>query len=205
MNVLRSRGRNWCITALAAGVLLVCGAWLAFGYFGVQTAVIDDEVDEAAPVFDAAPAAVVDDQAAPSTEPAAEPGSAPATDETPTGSPAANADSNSDAGETPAGLPAKIESEIAADAADAAVAEEPADAPEDPAVAPGEIVTESAGEFIGINGYAVNGDALVLGNGTNQRFLRFENFESDNGPDLNVYLINPDDPDDCIYLGNLSG
>ncbi len=45
----------------------------------------------------------------------------------------------------------------------------------------------------------------MLGNGTGQRFLRFENFDSSNGPDLNVYLVNPDDPDDFIDLGDLSG
>ena len=39
---------------LAAGGVVVAGllAWLAFGYFGVQAIVLDDEVDQAGPVFD---------------------------------------------------------------------------------------------------------------------------------------------------------
>ncbi|MEL6892948.1 MAG: DM13 domain-containing protein, partial [Actinomycetota bacterium] len=36
-------------------------------------------------------------------------------------------------------------------------------------------------------------------------FLRLENFESNNGPDLNVYLVNPDDPSDFVDLGDLKG
>mgnify|MGYP001797506524 CR=1 FL=1 len=51
----------------------------------------------------------------------------------------------------------------------------------------------------------MSGDAIVLGNGTGQRFLRFENFESSNGPDLNVYLFNPNDPSDFVDLGDLKG
>ncbi|MEM1332708.1 MAG: DM13 domain-containing protein [Actinomycetota bacterium] len=71
--------------------------------------------------------------------------------------------------------------------------------------AAGEVVTELSGQFTGTSRYDVSGDALVLGNGTGQRFLRFENFESNNGPDLNVYLFNPDDPNDFIDLGDLKG
>ena len=32
-----------------------------------------------------------------------------------------------------------------------------------------------------------------------------QNFESSNGPDLNVYLFNPDDSSDFIDLGDLKG
>ena len=51
------------------------------------------------------------------------------------------------------------------------------------------------------------GEAVVLGNGTGQRFLRFENFETDNGPDLNVYLVNSStgDVSDYVDLGDLKG
>ena len=56
------------------------------------------------------------------------------------------------------------------------------------------------------------GRALVLSDGSAQRFLRFEGFETDNGPDLNVYLSTaaPDAPagrldDDFVDLGNLKG
>jgi len=68
-----------------------------------------------------------------------------------------------------------------------------------------EIVTEASGQFTGTSRYDVSGDAIVLGNGTGQRFLRFEQFESNNGPDLNVYLVNPNDPNDFIDLGDLKG
>ena len=68
-----------------------------------------------------------------------------------------------------------------------------------------QIVTQASGSFAGTNDYDVSGEAVVLGNGTGQRFLRFEAFESDNGPDLNVYLLNPNDPNDFIDLGDLKG
>lgn len=52
----------------------------------------------------------------------------------------------------------------------------------------------------------------MLTDGTEQRFLRFEDFETDNGPDLNVYLTTADADDDeglfdddFVDLGNLKG
>ena len=55
--------------------------------------------------------------------------------------------------------------------------------------------------------HPTTGTAVVLGNGTDQRFLRFEGFETDNGPDLNVYLVNSStgDVSDFIDLGDLKG
>ena len=80
---------------------------------------------------------------------------------------------------------------------------EPMDAPE--------IVIEAAGTFID-RSHPAEGTAEVLGDGTGQRFLRFEDFATDNGPDLNVYLSTaaPDAPagefdDDFIDLGDLKG
>ncbi|MAT03638.1 MAG: hypothetical protein CL424_01140 [Acidimicrobiaceae bacterium] len=69
------------------------------------------------------------------------------------------------------------------------------------------IVTEAAGTFTGSGRYSTAGEAVVLGNGTGQRFLRFENFETSNGPDLNVYLVNSStgDVSDYIDLGDLKG
>ena len=58
------------------------------------------------------------------------------------------------------------------------------------------------------------GIAKVLNDGTDQRFLRFEDFRTDNGPDLNVYLTKADanadagdfdSSGDFIDLGNLKG
>ena len=49
--------------------------------------------------------------------------------------------------------------------------------------------------------------AFELGDGSGQRFLRFEEFETDNGPDLNVYLVNSSAGgiNDFVDLGNLKG
>ncbi len=71
---------------------------------------------------------------------------------------------------------------------------------------PGEIVTEFAGEFRTID-KETTGRAVVLGNGTGQRFLRFEEFSTGNGPDLDVWLLNSStgDMSDYINLGELTG
>lgn len=75
-----------------------------------------------------------------------------------------------------------------------------------------EITTLASGQFID-RGHVGTGTANVLTDGT-QRFLRFEDdFAIDNGPDLNVYLVNGVDADgdaglfddDFIDLGDLSG
>ena len=56
--------------------------------------------------------------------------------------------------------------------------------------------------------HPTTGMAKIITDG-NRRFLRFEDFETDNGPDLNVYLTStgPDGGvgDDPIDLGNLKG
>ena len=66
-----------------------------------------------------------------------------------------------------------------------------------------EIVTLAQGSFAGIANYEVSGDALVLNDGSEQRFLRFENFDSSNGPDLKVYLRAANG--DFVSLGELKG
>lgn len=69
------------------------------------------------------------------------------------------------------------------------------------------IETLVEGSFID-RAHPTEGTAKVITDG-NQRFLRFENFETDNGPDLNVYLTttSPDGGvgDDYIDLGDLKG
>ena len=67
------------------------------------------------------------------------------------------------------------------------------------------------GDFVD-RSHPTSGRADVLNDGSAQRFLRFENFETDNGPDLNVYLstASPDAPagdfdDDFVDLGDLKG
>ena len=75
-----------------------------------------------------------------------------------------------------------------------------------------EIMTLVSGEFIG-RSHPGSGQALVLNDGSEQRFLRFENFETDNGPDLNVFLVADTSADadagtfddDFVDLGDLKG
>ncbi len=162
-----SRGfiRRNLVAILGAGAVALAGlAWLAFGYFGIHTAFIDDEVSEAGPVFASGAAA---------DEPAAADGDA---------APAPDADGGADA-----------------------TVPEPADDTEQEA--PAEIVTLVSGTFTGLGSYSGGGDALVLNDGSEQRFLRFEeNFETSNGPDLNVYLTVGGDVDaGYVDLGDLSG
>ena len=182
--------------AFGGGGLAVLGvlSWLAFGYFGIHTAFIDDVVDEEGPVFTVTPEG--------SGETAA-----PAADDAATDADA-DADEESDA----------AVGDDAATEADDAVADEASDPtadgssdeagqdgeePEQNADAAGEVVTIFDGDFTSLSRYSVNGDALVLNNGTEQRFLRFENFESSNGPDLKVYLRAENG--DFVNLGELSG
>ncbi len=166
-----------------AAAFLAFAAWLAFGFFGIHTAFIDDVVDDEGPVFASGAGA---------TETATTTPDAPV--ET-TEAPAAT-----EATEAPAG--------------DTETTEAPATtaAPETTAPPEPQIVTLVEGDFMGSGRYDVSGDALVLNDGTEQRFLRFENFESDNGPDLDVYLsAAPADAsgseleEDWILLGELRG
>jgi len=145
------------IAVVVAGFL----AWLAFGFFGIQAAFIDDEVSEGGPVFTA-------------TE--AEQDEVAATDEF--------QDAMAEAEEN------RTESDEPTE--DAMPDSEPA-----------EIVTLYSGDFSGESRYTINGDALVLNDGSDQRFLRFENFDSDNGPDLKVYLRAENG--DFVNLGELKG
>jgi hypothetical protein len=75
-----------------------------------------------------------------------------------------------------------------------------------------QIVTLAEGTFIPRGRYSGEGTAVVLNDGSEQRFVRFENFSTDNGPDLRVYLsasdANADSAtfdDDFIDLGVLKG
>ena len=136
--------------ALAVGGVVAAGllAWLAFGFFGIQTLWVDDEVDEAGPVFDSG--ATADDEPAATTPDPAQPAA--------------------------------------------------------PTI---EVLAE--GSFVARD-HPAEGTATVLGDGTGQRFLRFTDFATDNGPDLNVYLSTaaPDADgaafdDEFVDLGDLRG
>ena len=176
--------RNLKIVLSLSAVLLLGVAYLAFGVFGVHTLFIDDKVDEDGPVFASGAAAAPD-------EPDVVASVAPAdTDESATEEFAIEP-----AGTDPVGTdPAVIEA--------SPVGEAPAP----------QILTLAEGSFIPRGRYSGEGTALVLNDGSEQRFLRFENFSTDNGPDLRVYLSNSDAnadsdifDDDFIDLGVLKG
>jgi len=67
-----------------------------------------------------------------------------------------------------------------------------------------EITTLTTGSFVSSSRYTTVGTGFTITDGT-QTFLRFEEFETTNGPDLKVFLRNSDDPDDYLDLGELSG
>lgn len=216
--IKNNKGPVAVIAVIGAGVL----GWLAFGYFGIQAAFIDDVVDEEGPVF-----TVTSDEAEAADESAADE-AAPADDALAETESAVEPEPTDDAPESIAVAeePASPAEDIPAEAVptddapaeeapveeaaveDAPPVEEPPAAPaeepeEEEAQTPGEIVTIFSGQFSSLNGYSVTGDALVLNNGTEQRFLRFENFVSDNGPDLKVYLRAANG--DFVSLGDLTG
>ncbi len=62
------------------------------------------------------------------------------------------------------------------------------------------------GNFV-TDSHPTTGQVSVLTNGTSQRFVRFEEFATDNGPDVNVYLVNSsaDGVSDFIDLGDMKG
>lgn len=127
------------VAALAA---LAAVAWLAFGWFGVQQLVLDDEVDEAAPTFAATPTTAAGAVTPPSSTPS--------------------------------------------------------------------VRTLAAGTFMD-RSHPTSGRATVVGSGA-ERVLRLEDFRTDNGPDLNVYLSTASAgapagsfKDDYVDLGDLKG
>jgi hypothetical protein len=60
------------------------------------------------------------------------------------------------------------------------------------------------GEFEGLVGHHASGTAKILDVG-GKKYLRFENFEVTNGPDLRVYLTNNGDVTGGLHLEKLKG
>ena len=80
----------------------------------------------------------------------------------------------------------------------------PADVVLEPAAAT-DIVSLAAGRFEG-RAHRTEGRAVVLNDGTDQRILSLEDFGTDNGPDLNVYLVRDGDVSSgFVDLGDLKG
>ena len=111
------------------------------------------------------------------------------------------------AGAAPSGIPGDETSEEMAEAMNDAMAEEGKSGDEivDEAMTE-EVTVVVQGDFVD-RSHPTTGIAKVITDG-DRRFLRFENFVTDNGPDLNVYLATgpPDgDPGDFVDLGDLKG
>jgi hypothetical protein len=116
-------------------------------------------------------------------------------DETPDAAPEVEEESTT--GSTQAGSDAPPPTEPVAD-------EEPP-----PPTAPSGPVLLGAGQFVGLAGHSGTGDAGIFQNPDGSLVLRFENFDIENGPDLEVYLVpGPDQtslPEGSVHLGALKG
>lgn len=89
---------------------------------------------------------------------------------------------------------------------------EAADNDDDSDAASSEPSVIAAGSFVSHNRYTTEGEARVIDPGDGRRVLRFEDFSTDNGPDLRVYLSGASSgeqggalADDFVELGPLKG
>ena len=69
--------------------------------------------------------------------------------------------------------------------------------------AQGENVSKFSGSFVA-KAHDVSGTASVISTDT-EKILRFENFETINGPDLRIYLATDDTAKDYVDLGAIKG
>ncbi len=174
------------VWAGVAVVLLGVGAWLAFGFFGIHKAIVDDEVAEDGPVF--ASGAQLDD---------AEPSSNAVVETTDAAAVATSAEPDTSDGVDVAESTVDESTGLTQEATSTTAAPTTA-TPAQPSV-----ITEKTGSFKGLKNYSVSGTANILSDGQ-QRFLRFEDgFDSTNGPDLKVYLRAENG--EFINLGKLKG
>ena len=175
-----------------------------------SSAPASSETDAAAP----APAPAAETQAeAPAAAPAAAADSAPAADSAAAPAPA---EGPMVAGPGASGMPgdeitAEMADEMNEAIASGAMPREVVMNEERPMPVAPQIVTLVSGEFMS-RSHPTSGRALVLNDGSEQRFLRFEDFRTDNGPDVNVWLSSapPDAPardflNDWIDLGDIKG
>jgi Electron transfer DM13 len=80
---------------------------------------------------------------------------------------------------------------------------------EEPIAEPAVPVLLGAGRFVGLAGHSGTGDAGIFRNPDGSYALRFENFDIENGPDLEVYLVPGADRTSLepgsVHLGALKG
>jgi hypothetical protein len=107
-----------------------------------------------------------------------------------------------DADEEPAGSDTTV-------ASPGSAAPDAAEPPAPPAEPPAEPVLLGAGQFGGLAGHSGTGDAGIFRNPDGSHALRFENFDIENGPDLEVYLVPGADQTSLVpgsvHLGGLKG
>ena len=230
--------RHWRWAFPTAVVLAGVGAWLFFVYFAFHTILIDEEVDEELPfAAGPAPSGMAGDETTEEMADAMNKAMAEAdmpmndevdepmppmagTDAGPSDDESGEAAQPTDEAQQPeATQPESAEPEATQPEAQQPEATQPeaqqpeAQQPEaaEPQSAEPQIIVEAAGWFID-RSHPTEGSARVLGDGSGLRFLRLEDFRTDNGPDLNVYLsaAPPDAPagafdDDFVDLGDLKG
>ena len=174
--------RHWKILVPVGVVGLAVAYYLVFIFFAVHLLFVDDKVNESGPLFDSG--AVM----------------------TPVPKPGVPEPSESDVPKP--GIPEPSESDVPKPGIPEP--SEPAEVVPEPS-GPAEVVRLVEGSFID-RSHPTEGVAVVLNDGTQQRFLRFEDFATDNGPDLNVYLSSApanasagEFDDDFVDLGDLRG
>ena len=110
-------------------------------------------------------------------------------------------------GETAAGSSQASDSSSDSADSDPARVDQP-EAEEEPVV-PSEPVLLGVGQFVGLAGHDGTGDAGIFQSPDGSLVLRFENFDIENGPDLEVYLVPGADQSSLteasIHLGELKG
>jgi len=200
--------QNKALAGMGGAMGIAVVAFLAFGVFGIQTKFIDDEVGEAIPVFDSGAASTIESDVV-SQEVTDDMNEFMSTEETPIE--VAVDEPMPDMEDEPTDT-AEVEVAAEAEVAAEVVAEEPV-AEESAAPAAPVISTLVEGQFVP-RSHPGSGNASVITDGSEQRFLRFEDFSTDNGPDLFVYLTTADAAADAgefgvdgqfVNLGRLKG
>ena len=190
--------RHWKILVPLGVVGLAVAYYLVFIFFAVHLLFVDDKVDEGGPLFDSG-AVMTPESESGDPEPSEPDVPKPGIPEP------------SEAAEVESGDPEPSEPDVPKpgipEPSEAAEVESGDPEPSEPM----EVVRLVEGSFID-RSHPTEGVVVVLNDGTQQRFLRFEDFATDNGPDLNVYLSSaPADAsagefdDDFVDLGDLKG
>ena len=187
--------RHWKILVPVGVIGLAIAYYLVFIFFAVHLLFVDDKVNESGPLFDSG--AVMTPEAEPGDPEPSEPGDPERSE---LGVPKPGVPERSELGVHKPGVP---KPGVPEPGVPAEVVPEPS--------GPAGVVRQVEGAFID-RSHPTEGVAVVLNDGTQQRFLRFEDFATDNGPDLNVYLSSApanasagEFDDDFVDLGDLRG